>query len=214
MAEAQSPLVVYLVDDDASIRDSLSLMLGLRGYMTRVFSDAESLLVAYDASWLGCVVADLRLPGMNGIALQRQLRQRGSELPFIIITAHGDVPAARAAFLADAVDFIEKPFEEQQLTASIDVRARAECSIRRRGASTPRRSAGRLASAPGRWRCTRPASWRSWKCGTSASWCASRWWRRGGKTLNSETGCGAVDHHDTPYAAEQRVTASRQGRCR
>jgi RNA polymerase sigma factor (sigma-70 family) len=120
MAEGQSPLVVYLVDDDASIRDSLSLMLGLRGYMTRVFSDAESLLVAYDASWLGCVVADLRLPGMNGIALQRQLRQRGSELPFIIITAHGDVPAARAAFLADAVDFIEKPFEEQQLTASID----------------------------------------------------------------------------------------------
>lgn len=113
-------LTVYVVDDDASIRDSLSLMLGLAGYSTRAFADAETFLAAYDAQWAGCVVADLRLPGLSGVALQEQVRSRGSRLPFVIITAHGDVPAARAAFLAQAVDFIEKPFEEAQLRAAID----------------------------------------------------------------------------------------------
>ena len=113
-------LVVYVVDDDASIRDSLSLMLGLAGYSTRLFADAETLLAAFQADWAGCVVADLRLPGMSGVELQARMRQRGSEIPFIIITAHGDVPAARMAFRAQAVDFIEKPFEDEQLRKAID----------------------------------------------------------------------------------------------
>jgi RNA polymerase sigma factor (sigma-70 family) len=116
-----SPLTVYVVDDDASVRDSLSLMLGLAGYSTRVFGDAESFLIAFDGAWRGCVVADLRLPGMSGIELQQCVRQRNSDLAFVIITAHGDVPAARAAFRAKAVDFIEKPFDEHQLRAAIDM---------------------------------------------------------------------------------------------
>jgi len=120
VAEATSPLVVYVVDDDASVRDSLSLMLGLAGYATRIFSDAESFLVAFDRSWAGCVVADLRLPGLSGTGLQQRVRERASDIPFVIITAHGDVPAARAAFRARAVDFLEKPFEEQQLRAAIE----------------------------------------------------------------------------------------------
>jgi RNA polymerase sigma factor (sigma-70 family) len=115
-----SSLVVYAVDDDASIRDSLALMLGLSGYSTRLFADAESFLVAFEASWSGCVVADLRLPGLSGVELQARVRQCGSMIPFVIITAHGDVPAARAAFRAQAVDFIEKPFDEAQLRAAID----------------------------------------------------------------------------------------------
>jgi RNA polymerase sigma factor (sigma-70 family) len=119
MAEPR-PLVVYVVDDDASIRDSLALMLGLGGYATRLFADAESFLVAFDLSWSGCVVADLRLPGMSGVELQARLRSRGSAIPFVIITAHGDVPAARAAFRAEAVDFIEKPFDDAQLRSAID----------------------------------------------------------------------------------------------
>jgi len=119
MAESMS-LVVYVVDDDASIRDSLALMLGLAGYSTRLFADAESLLVTFDERWSGCVVADLRLPGMTGLELQARVRARGSAIPFIIITAHGDVPAARAAFRAHAVDFIEKPFDETQLRGAID----------------------------------------------------------------------------------------------
>ena len=119
MAEP-APLVVYVVDDDASIRDSLALMLGLGGYAMRLFADAESFLVAFDPAWSGCVVADLRLPGMSGVELQSRVRGRGSVIPFVIITAHGDVPAARAAFRAQAVDFIEKPFDEAQLRAAID----------------------------------------------------------------------------------------------
>ena len=119
MAE-RGALVVYVVDDDASIRDSLGLMLGLEGYTTRVFGDAESFLVAFDPAWSGCVVADLRLPGLSGVALQARVRARGSAIPFVIITAHGDVPAARAAFRAQAVDFIEKPFEDVQLREAIE----------------------------------------------------------------------------------------------
>jgi RNA polymerase sigma factor (sigma-70 family) len=92
----------------------------LARYSTRLFADAESFLVAFEASWSGCVVADLRLPGMSGVELQARVRQRGSAIPFVIITAHGDVPAARAAFRAEAVDFIEKPFEEAQLRSAIE----------------------------------------------------------------------------------------------
>jgi RNA polymerase sigma factor (sigma-70 family) len=113
-------LAVYVIDDDASIRDSLSLMLGLAGYATRLFADAESFLAAFEEHWSGCVVADLRLPGMSGTELQARLRERGSRIPFVIITAHGDVPAARAAFRAEAVDFIEKPFDEAQLRSAIE----------------------------------------------------------------------------------------------
>lgn len=121
MATRESgPFTVYIVDDDASIRDSLALMLGLAGYATRLFADAESLLVAFNEGWAGCVVADLRLPGLSGLELQARFRGRGSRIPFVIITAHGDVPAARAAFRAQAVDFIEKPFEEAQLRSAID----------------------------------------------------------------------------------------------
>jgi RNA polymerase sigma factor (sigma-70 family) len=121
MAEDKSaPLVVYVVDDDASIRDSLGLMLGLGGYATRLFADAESFLAAFEGSWAGCVVADLRLPGMSGVELQARVRERGSPIPFVIITAHGDVPTARAAFRAQAIDFIEKPFDDAQLRSAID----------------------------------------------------------------------------------------------
>jgi RNA polymerase sigma factor (sigma-70 family) len=117
---ADAPLVAYVVDDDPSIRDSLALMLGLGGYVTRLFADAESFLVAFQPGWAGCVVADLRLPGMSGVELQQRVRGLGSAIPFVIITGHGDVPTARAAFRAQAVDFIEKPFEEPQLRAAID----------------------------------------------------------------------------------------------
>jgi RNA polymerase sigma factor (sigma-70 family) len=121
MGEAQSPaLIAYVVDDDASIRDSLTLMLGLAGYPTRPFADAESFLDSFEEDWAGCVIADLRLPGLSGLELQARLRSRGSTIPFIINTAHGDVPAARAAFRAQAVDFLEKPFDDRQLRHAID----------------------------------------------------------------------------------------------
>jgi RNA polymerase sigma factor (sigma-70 family) len=113
-------LTVYIVDDDAAVRDSLSLMLGLAGYATALFADAEAFLVAYRDDWAGCVVADLRLPGKSGLELQAELRARGSTLPFIVMTAHGDVPSARTAFQAQAVDFLEKPFDHTHLRAAIE----------------------------------------------------------------------------------------------
>lgn len=137
-------LTVYVVDDDPSVRDSLALMLGLAGYRTSSFADAEALLAAYRPDWTGCVVADLRLPGRSGIELQAELRARGSSLPFVVVTAHGDVPTARAAFQAQAVDFIEKPFDQAQLRAAIETAFGLE-SRRLQGAELQRSGSERLA---------------------------------------------------------------------
>ena len=120
MPENPVDLIVYLVDDDPSVRDAVSVMLRYSGYRTELFADAESFLAACRDDWTGCVVADLRLPGISGIDLQARLAERGNAIPVVIITAHGDVPTARKALRADAVDFIEKPFEDSELRAAID----------------------------------------------------------------------------------------------
>lgn len=112
---------VYLVDDDAPIRDSLGLVLGMRGYRTAMFASAEAFLDALRPEWRGCLITDLRLPGLGGLDLQRILRERGVGLPVIVITGHGDVPAARAAFRSDAVDFLEKPFDDEVAIQAIEV---------------------------------------------------------------------------------------------
>jgi FixJ family two-component response regulator len=131
-------MTVYIVDDDAAVRDSLALLLGLAGYSTAIFADAEALLAAYSPAWSGCVIADLKLPGASGLELQEALRARGSPMPFVIITAHGDVPTARAAFRANAVDFLEKPFDREQLLGALEVALATE---ERRVARTQDRSA-------------------------------------------------------------------------
>jgi FixJ family two-component response regulator len=140
--ERNAAMLVHIVDDDASIRDSLSLLLGLAGYATRLYPDAESLLGVFDDRAAGCVVADLRLPGMSGLELQARVRERGSRIPFVIITAHGDVPAARAAFRAQAVDFIEKPFDAAQIRAAIE--AAFEQERARSSGDASRRARGEL----------------------------------------------------------------------
>ena len=114
-------LTVYIVDDDPSIRDSLALMLGLAGYRVSLFADAESFLSALRSEWRGCVVSDLRLPGLTGADLLEELARRGSTLGVVIITAHGDVATARRAFRAEAVDFLEKPFEQAELLKAIEL---------------------------------------------------------------------------------------------
>ena len=128
-------LTVYIVEDDAAVRDSVALILALAAYRTAMFADAESFLRAWRPEWAGCVVADLRLPGASGLDLQAELQARGSALPFIVITGHGDVPSARAAFLARAVDFLEKPFEREQLLGAIAAAFEGE---QRRAASSAR----------------------------------------------------------------------------
>jgi FixJ family two-component response regulator len=144
-------LTVFIVDDDAAVRDSLALMLGLAGFRTALFADAEAFLAASCEDWAGCVLADLRLPGRSGLELQAELRSRGSTLPVVIITAHGDVPAARAAFQAQAVDFLEKPFDDAQLRGAIETAFELE-QRRIRSARARRGDAERLAGLTARER--------------------------------------------------------------
>ena len=130
-------LTVYIVDDDPSIRDSLALMLGLAGYRVSLFADAESFLLAWRAEWRGCVVADLRLPGLTGADLQEELARRGSTLGVVIISAHGDVATARRAFRAEAVDFLEKPFEQAELLRAIEQACARDAERRKQQAAAP-----------------------------------------------------------------------------
>jgi len=111
---------VFIVDDDASVRDSLSLLLSLQGYRTATFASAEDFLAAFKPDWQGCLIVDIRMPGMSGLELQKCLQDSGAHLPVVVITAHGDVAAARQAFRARAVDFIEKPFDAGQLLAAVE----------------------------------------------------------------------------------------------
>jgi len=113
-------LTVFIVDDDPSVRDALGLLLGVRGYRTAVFASGEAFLQAWRPEWAGCLVADIRMSGMDGLALQRELTEMGCPLPVIIVTGHGDVSLAREAFKARAVDFLEKPFDDAKLIAAIE----------------------------------------------------------------------------------------------
>jgi two-component system, LuxR family, response regulator FixJ len=114
--------VVILVDDDAEVRRSLSLFLGLSGYKAITYASAEALLrdLDQDSDHSGCIVLDLRMPDMNGLELQEILRARGCLLPIIFITAYGDVPASVHALKGGAIDFLEKPFSTEHLVARID----------------------------------------------------------------------------------------------
>jgi len=116
----RAQLTVYVVDDDPAIRDSLSLSLSLRGYHIAQFASAEDFLNAFDTAWTGCVVADIRMPGMSGLQLQTELKERGCKLPIVIITGHGDVTSARTAFRGQAIDFLEKPFDDEHLISAIE----------------------------------------------------------------------------------------------
>jgi FixJ family two-component response regulator len=132
---------VYVVDDDPAVRDSLSLMLSLKGFATATFGNAEDFLATAQPDWTGCVLADIRMPGMSGLDLLDALRERCPGLAVVVVTAHGDVAAARRAFLADAADFVEKPFDGTQILAAI---ANASAKLAAQGVRAPRQPRGRL----------------------------------------------------------------------
>ncbi len=111
---------VFIVEDDQAVRDALGLLLGLRGYPVAMFADAESFLRAYRPEWRGCLLADVRMPGMDGISLQKTLLHDGCPLPVIVMTGHGNVETARDAFRAQAVDFLEKPIDHARLLSAIE----------------------------------------------------------------------------------------------
>jgi len=120
MGESRNQYTVFIVDDDASVRDAVALLLSLRGYRTASFACGEDFMRACKPEWTGCVVADIKMPGMTGLELQASLAQSGIGLPVLIMTGHGDVTSARAAFRSNAVDFLEKPFDDEQLVAGIE----------------------------------------------------------------------------------------------
>jgi two-component system response regulator DctR len=110
-----SPSLVYLVDDDAAIRDALAWLLRSRGIQSRSWDSAEAFLRDYDAAMSGCLILDMRMVGMTGMELYEQLRARGCAMPTIFLTGHGDVPLAVKTLKRGAFDFIEKPFNDNEL---------------------------------------------------------------------------------------------------
>ena len=128
------PYPIYVVDDDDAIRRSLSFMLKTSGYAVRLFEGGHEFLK--DAAGLepGCVLLDVRMPDIDGMAVQQELRARGVMLPVVIMTGHGDIDMAVAAMKAGASDFIEKPFEKAALIACIEAAHRQSIAARGAGA--------------------------------------------------------------------------------
>jgi two-component system, LuxR family, response regulator FixJ len=112
--------MVFLIDDHASVRDALGEMLGVLGYSVKAYESADVFLAAVDERDLGCIVADVRMPGTDGIGLVRELARRSLALPVVLISGHADVPMAVAAIKSGAQDFIEKPVDDAQLVAAIN----------------------------------------------------------------------------------------------
>lgn len=121
---------IFIVEDDASVRDSLDMLLGLKGYRTQAFECAEDFLRVYQPSWAGCLLLDIRMPGMNGLELQDTLRQRKLSLPVIMMTAHGDLSTVKTALKAGAVDFLEKPVDPDALQSAIQTALSADATQR------------------------------------------------------------------------------------
>lgn len=110
----EEPLV-YVIDDDEAVRDSLGILLESVGLAHEVYGSALDFLDAYDPDRLACIVTDIRMPGMSGLELQQRLLESRAEVPLIFITGHGDVPMAVTAMKRGATDFIQKPFRDQEL---------------------------------------------------------------------------------------------------
>ncbi|MEM1444578.1 MAG: response regulator [Planctomycetota bacterium] len=127
------PAVVYVVDDDADVRDSLCWLIESVGKDVEAFETADAFLARTQSGALaGCVVADLRLPGISGLEMVEQLAERGVALPVIMITGHGDVSAAVRAFKNGCIDFIEKPFADKTLLERIDRAIELDAERRRK----------------------------------------------------------------------------------
>jgi two-component system response regulator FixJ len=126
---------VLLVDDDAAVRDSLRALLEAEGYAVRDFDSSKKLLADPVLMRAACLITDIRMPEMDGLALQEELAGRKIGLPVIVITGHGDVPLAVRAMRAGAVDFLEKPFDDELLLASVkralavSVQSRSQASL-------------------------------------------------------------------------------------
>jgi two-component system response regulator FixJ len=116
--------LVYVIDDDEAVRDSMSMLLDSVDLPYRCYASADSFFSQHDGSQRGCLVLDIRMPGMTGLELQQKLAEAGSNLPIIFITGHGDVPMAVEAMRQGALDFLRKPLNEtdflERITSALD----------------------------------------------------------------------------------------------
>lgn len=140
-----SPATVFVVDDDEAVRDSLALLLRSVELAVATFNSANEFLDSYDPAAPGCLILDVRLPGMSGLELQQRLADDGADLPIVFITGHGDVPMAVRAMRRGAVDFLQKPFSDQELLDRVQ-QALAEQSQRRQQSESKAEIAQRIRS--------------------------------------------------------------------
>lgn len=115
MITKKGPPIVFVVDDDESVRGSLRFLLRSVGLESHAFGSAAEFLAAYDPDQPGCLVLDVRMPGMSGLELQQELNVRGATIPVVFITGHGDIPMAVEAMQHGAHDFLQKPFRDEEL---------------------------------------------------------------------------------------------------
>ena len=115
-----TPPLIHVVDDDNAVRKSLLMLMDSAGYEAQAYTSAIEFLEKFDAERSGCLVLDVRMPQMNGLELQRRLKSMNVHLPIIFLSAHGDIPMAVEALQAGAVDFLQKPFRDQDLLDRIE----------------------------------------------------------------------------------------------
>jgi FixJ family two-component response regulator len=125
-----SDATVFVVDDDRAVRDGLQQLLQAVGLRVQTYGSARDFLTAYKPETPGCLVLDIRMPGMGGLDLQAQLVQEGMQLPIIFLTGHGDVPAAVRALKAGAMDFLQKPVNSQSLLDLVQQAIRRDAEAR------------------------------------------------------------------------------------
>ena len=141
--------VVFVVDDDADIRESLQTLLEASGFQVQTFDSASSFLTNWAFDGIACLIADIRMPDMDGLQLQEELVRRKAGLPVIIVTGHGDVPLAVRAMKAGAIDFLEKPFDDKLLLSSVG-RALEAAKTAQNSAAEAQRAEARIAELTSR----------------------------------------------------------------
>ncbi|WP_299872909.1 response regulator FixJ [uncultured Cocleimonas sp.] len=117
---ADNEATVFIVDDDNAVRESLADLMDSVGIKVKTFANANDFLASYSSDSIGCLVLDIRMPGMSGLELQQELNRREAFLPVILITGHGDIPMAVQAMRQGALDFLQKPFRDQELLDRIN----------------------------------------------------------------------------------------------
>ena len=130
MSELQNQYTIYIVDDDDAVRDSLRALLEAVGWSVQSYESGKAFLNICDPTMRGCLLLDIRMPGLDGLQVQRILSQRGVTLPFIVISGHGDVSSAVRAMKAGAAEFLEKPFDSEIVLRAIRTALESDAEAR------------------------------------------------------------------------------------